>query len=99
MDQIIRDVEMDMKDSEYAEKTAQEDYAKLMAESQATRQQDQKSISDKEASKAELEGKLVATKDELTASNDELSIVKQTINDLHASCDFLLQNYGLRKEA
>merc|ERR1719428_2212584 len=58
MDQIIHDLEMDMKDMENAEKTAQADYADLMSESQETRAQDSKSIADKSAAKADLEGKL-----------------------------------------
>ena len=33
---LTRDLENDMKDAEYEEKTAQADYAKLMEESQAT---------------------------------------------------------------
>merc|ERR1719428_2575424 len=44
MDMIIRDLENDMKDAEYEEKTAQEDYAKLMSESETSRQQDSKGI-------------------------------------------------------
>merc|ERR1719473_801234 len=96
---IIKDLETDMKDSEYAEKTAMDDYGKLMSESQATRMQDEKSITDKSAAKAELEGKLVDTKDSYASSKDELSIIQTTIQDLHASCDFIVQNYDLRKEA
>merc|ERR1719486_1562426 len=65
MDQIMRDLENDMKDAEYEEKTAQEDYAKLMGESEATRQQDTKSIADKSAAKADMETNLV------TAKNDQ----------------------------
>merc|ERR1719386_537549 len=57
MDQIIRDLEMGMKDSENTEKTAQKDYGELMTESQETRAQDVKSITDKSAAKADLEGK------------------------------------------
>merc|ERR1719160_958371 len=63
MDGIIRDLEMDMKDMENAEKTAQADYADLMSESQETRAQDEKSITDKSAAKADLEAKLVEAKD------------------------------------
>merc|ERR1719327_97509 len=99
MDQIMHDLEMDMKDAEYEEKTAQEDYAKLMSESEATRQQDSKSITDKSATKADLEGKLVTAKTDLASATQELSIVQTGIGDLHGSCDFLLQNYDLRKEA
>jgi len=99
MDQIIRDLEMDMKDAEYEEKTAQDDYAKLMGESQATRQQDVKSIADKEAAKADLEAKLVTDKETATSHATELSNVQTAISDLHGTCDFIIQNYDLRKEA
>merc|ERR1719172_169532 len=37
MDNIINDLGSDMKDMEYEEKTAQKDYAELMADSQAQR--------------------------------------------------------------
>merc|ERR1719191_2365332 len=53
MDTIVKELEGDMKDGSYEEKTAQKDYGELMADSQATRAQDAKSLTDKEASKAE----------------------------------------------
>jgi chromosome segregation ATPase len=99
MDQIMRDLENDMKDAEYEEKTAQDDYAKLMGESEATRQQDVKSIADKEATKADLEAKLVTDKETATSHAEELANVQTAISDLHGTCDFIVQNYDLRKEA
>merc|ERR1719409_2621473 len=99
MDQIMRDLENDMKDAEYDEKTAQDDYAKLMGESEATRTQDTKSIADKEASKADLEAKLVTDKDTAASNAEELANVQTAISDLHGTCDFIIQNYDLRKEA
>jgi hypothetical protein len=99
MDQIIRDLENDMKDAEYEEKTAQSDYAKLMGESEATRQQDTKSIADKEATKADLEAKLVTDKETARSNAEELANVQTAISDLHGTCDFIVQNYDLRKEA
>merc|ERR1719310_1165578 len=63
MDSIVRDLENDVKDCEYEEKTAQKDYAELMADSQATRASDSKAIVDKTAAKAEHEGKLMQTKE------------------------------------
>merc|ERR1719240_2318015 len=62
MDSIAKELETDMKDSEYAEKTAQTEYAELMADSQATRAQDAKSIVDKNAAKATMEEKLMTAK-------------------------------------
>merc|ERR1719316_698782 len=55
MDEIIKDLQTGMKDSEYEEKTAQKDYAELMADSQATRAGDAKALTGKKSAKAETE--------------------------------------------
>jgi len=99
MDSIVKDLEMDVKDCEYEEKTAQKDYAELMADSQATRQSDSKAIVDKTAAKAEHEGKLMQTKEARGAASEDVKLAAATIADLHSSCDFIMQNYDLRKEA
>merc|ERR1719171_1224964 len=99
MDMIMKDLGNDMKDAEYEEKTAQKDYAELMADSQASRAGDTKSLTGKTSSKAEIEGKLQTSKETRAATAQDLKLVATTIQDLHASCDFILQNYDLRKEA
>merc|ERR1719171_2935538 len=99
MDMMVKELEGDMKDGEYEEKTAQKDYAELMSSSEADRMANTKMIIDKTATKAEVEGKLEMAKEEKTQSETGLDLVQTTIQDLHVSCDFLLQNYGLRKEA
>merc|ERR1719247_1144191 len=99
MDMMVREIETDMKDSAYEEKTSQADYAKLMEESEATRAANSKGIVTKAASKAELEGKLEAAKEADAATQTDLDLIASTLGDLHMQCDFLLQNYDLRKEA
>jgi len=99
MDMMVREIETDMKDAEYEEKTAQSDYGKLMTESEETRAANSKGITTKKASKAELEGKLEMEKGTLADTNEDLSLISTTLGDLHAQCDFLLQNFDLRKEA
>jgi DNA repair exonuclease SbcCD ATPase subunit len=99
MDMMVSELESDMKDASYEEKTAAKDYAALMGDSQATRAQDSKSIIDKTASKAEVGEKLTLAKESKTASEKDVALIGQVISDLHVSCDFLLQNYDLRKEA
>jgi len=99
MDMMIREIETDMKDAEYEEKTSQADYAKLMTESQETRAANSKGIVTKTASKAEMEAKLETAKEGLTATNTDLDLIATALGDLHVQCDFLLQNYDLRKEA
>jgi hypothetical protein len=99
MDMMVREIETDMKDAEYEEKTAQSDYGKLMAESEETRAANSKGITTKAAAKAELEGKLEAEKGMLADTDEDISLIGTALSDLHAQCDFLLQNYDLRKEA
>jgi len=99
MDMMVGEIETDMKDAEYEEKTAQTDYSKLMSDSEATRAANSKGITSKSAAKATLEGKLEGEKGVLADTDEDLSLISTTLGDLHAQCDFLLQNFDLRKEA
>merc|ERR1719321_537424 len=99
MDMMVREIETDMKDAEYEEKTAQDDYGKLMQESEETRAANSKGIVTKTSSKATLEAKLETAKEAYTAVTTDLDLIAATLGDLHMQCDFLLQNYDLRKEA
>jgi len=99
MDMMVREIETDMKDAAYEEKTSQSDYAKLMSDSEDTRAANSKAIVTKTASKAATEAKLETAKESLTATTTDLDLIAATLGDLHMQCDFLLQNYDLRKEA
>merc|ERR1719428_41984 len=99
MDTIISDLGNDMKDMEYEEKTAQKDYAELMADSQETRAGDTKALTGKETTKAEVENELMATKEIRSATATDLKQIGSVIQELHAACDFIMQNFDLRKEA
>merc|ERR550537_987155 len=63
MEQMQGELKSDMKAAEADEKMAQEEYEQLMEDSAGSRAQNAKSITDKEASKAELETKLEETKE------------------------------------
>merc|ERR550537_1528559 len=99
MDTIISDLQSDIKDMEYEEKTAQADYAELMADSQETRAGDSKALTGKQTTKAEKESELMTTKEIRSATAVDLKQVQTVIADLHAACDFIMQNFDLRKEA
>merc|ERR1719465_322613 len=99
MDTIVKDLSNDMKDMEYEEKTAQKDYAELMADSQETRAGDTKALTGKQTTKAETENQLMTTKEVRSATATDLKQVQTVIQDLHAACDFTMQNFDLRKEA
>merc|ERR1719240_866105 len=81
------------------EKTAQKEYVELMAESQVSRAQDVKSITDKKNSKAVLEEKIAEAKEERKMSFDELNNIHEYISELHTSCDFIVENFDLRRQA
>jgi len=99
MDMILKELGNDMKDGENAEKNAQKDYSALMADSQETRKQDAKSLTDKEAAKAEVESKVITTHETRTQTVGDINLVASYTKDLHVSCDFIMQNFDLRKEA
>merc|ERR1719194_252120 len=99
MDTIITDLANDMKDMEYEEKTAQDDYAELMSDSQTTRAGDSKALTGKTSTKAEVENELMMTKEVRSATATDLKQIATVISDLHAACDFIMANFDLRKEA
>merc|ERR1719262_1341486 len=81
------------------QKTAQKDYAELMADSQETRAGDTKALTGKTTTKAETEATLMTTKETRSSTATDLKQITTVIADLHAACDFIMQNFDLRKEA
>merc|ERR1719301_193217 len=75
MDMMVQELESDMKDAEYEEKTAQDDYGKLMSNSQATREANSKSITEKDMAKAEMESKLTGLQETLADTDQDLSLI------------------------
>merc|ERR1719407_2848 len=86
-------------EAENEEKTAQADYERLMTDSQKSREKSVESITTKEMAKAELDTKIADTKEALASQKAELTNVQQYIADLHAKCDFILENFDMRKAA
>merc|ERR1719197_976238 len=99
MDMLMKELSGDLTTSENEEKTSQTDYERLMADSQATRSQNVASITDKEAAKADMDTAVENTKAKLDSQQASLADIKQYILQLHAKCDFIMENYDLRKAA
>jgi hypothetical protein len=99
MDMLLKELSGDISDAENEEKTSQRDYERLMADSQTTRHQNAASITDKEAAKADMDTAVEETKAKLDSQQTSLANLHQYILQLHASCDFLVENYDLRKAA
>jgi hypothetical protein len=99
MDMLLKELSGDLTSSENEEKTSQKDYERLMSDSQATRSQNVASITDKEAAKADMDTAVEETKGKLDSQQASLADIKQYILQLHATCDFIIENYDLRKAA
>lgn len=99
MEMLAKELQDDMTEAEHEEDAAQKDYERLMTDSQKSREEKVESITAKEAAKADLDVKLEATKETKTLQEADLANIKDTIAKLHATCDFLIDNYDVRKEA
>jgi len=99
MDNMIADLDKEITEIETEEKENQAEYESFMSESAAKRAADAKSIEDKEAAKADLEGKLVDSKGQKDSKMKEAMNTAQFLSEVHGDCDWLLSNFAARKEA
>merc|ERR1719488_57612 len=81
------------------EKDAQADYETMTKDAAEKRSADSKSLSEKEATKADTEAQLQAHQDDHASTSSELMATEQVISATHAECDWLIQYFDVRKEA
>lgn len=99
MDMMVADLEKEIQEMEFNEKNDQGDYETLIEDSADKRARDSKSLTDKEAAKADGEASLLELKEENKAKMMENMHTMETLRDIHLDCDWLLQNFDTRKEA
>jgi len=99
MDMLIADVEKENTEMEVEEKNAQEEYEQFMSDSAAKRSADLKSVEEKEGAKAEAEGIKEKLAGESKATLESEMATAEILGALHKECDWLLQNFDVRKEA
>jgi chromosome segregation ATPase len=99
MDMLLKELKDENTEATHEEETAQKDYERLMSDSQASRADKADSITSKEKAKADLDVSTENAKEQKTSQEAELMNVNQYIAQLHSTCDFLVQNYDLRKAA
>merc|ERR1719410_3133232 len=99
IDMLVADLEKEIQEMEFNEKDDQTEYEKMIEDSAAKRATDSKSLTDKEAAKADAEASLLKLKDDTKAKMTENMETMETLKDLHLDCDWLLQNFDVRKEA
>lgn len=84
---------------ETEETNAQADYERFIKDSADKRALDSKAVADKEKNKAEIEASLLEEKDNLASHQSDAKADAKELDSLHADCDWLLQNFDLRKQA
>jgi septal ring factor EnvC (AmiA/AmiB activator) len=99
MSMLVADLDKEMNEATAEEKDAQADYELMMKDSAEKRTADSKSLTEKESTKASLEGDLEAHKEAHTATSAELAATNEYIASLHLECDWLLKYFDVRKEA
>jgi len=99
MDLLVKDLDQEMTVSETEETNAQAAYEKTIADSADKRRQDSKSLTDKEAAKADLEGALEKSGADKKSATKNLMGTDKYIASLHAECDWLLKYFEVRLEA
>jgi len=99
MDSLTADLEKEMQEAELEEKDSQGDYEQFTEDAAEKRVMDSKSITEKDGAKADAEVNLVKeTKERQTKMKEALARVNY-IGSVHKDCDWLLQNYDVRKQA
>merc|ERR1711865_943953 len=99
MDTLIADVQKEVTEMKFNEKDAQEEYEQFMSDSTAKRAADAKSVAEKEAAKADTAAKLQKHGEELKATSAELYANAKYTHELHGECDWLVENFDVRKSA
>jgi len=99
IDLLVKDLDKEMTEAKTQEKDSAADYEQGMADSADKRAQDAKTLTEKQATKADLEADLQAHTAAKGSASSELMATGEYIASLHAECDWLVQHYDMRKEA
>lgn len=99
MDLLVKELDKEMTEAEVNEKDAQGDYEQMMNDAAKKRAEDSKAIVEKQSAKANAEADHSTATDTKKETGEELMATKEYLQQLHSECDWLLQNYDLRKTA
>jgi hypothetical protein len=99
MDSLTAEVDKGLQEAEHDEKTAVRDYEKLVADAKENREGSSKTLTQQQEEKAATEGLLQESKEKHTLTTDKLNGLNSYIADLHKSCDFIIANFEMRREA
>merc|ERR1719345_293364 len=99
IDLLVKDLDKEMTVAKTEETDAQGDYETMMKDAAEKRAGDSKNLADKEAALADNQASLEKDTEAKASATQELGATNQYIQSLHNECDWLLQYFGVRKEA
>jgi chromosome segregation ATPase len=99
LDVLIRDLDKEIAQAKKEEELAQKEYEELMNDSAEKRKKDMRSVQVKSSAIADCEEVLTTSHGDVTSKEQELTAVQTFSSKLHAECDWMLQNFDLRKSA
>merc|ERR1719160_2065151 len=88
-----------MTEAKREEEASQKDYEEMMDDAAHKRAEDTKSIGEKESAKADAEKEKSTADQSKVVEGDELAATQEYMFNLHAECDWLVQNFDVRREA
>merc|ERR1719506_2485328 len=83
IDALVGDLEKEIQEMEFEEKDAQSEYEEFITDSANKRATDSKSLTDKEAAKADSEANLIKLEDETKAKMTENMNVMESLKDIY----------------
>lgn len=96
---IISDLDKEVSLAKEDEASAAEDYESLIADAKEKRTKDLLSLGDKQSAKAALGTALQKHKETGTSLSKSLNVAIESVKALEADCNWLLDNFDLRREA
>merc|ERR1719243_256419 len=99
IDEMIKDMKDEMAEAKRDEEEGQKDYEETMHDAATKRADDSKLMVTKEAEKAEATTKLEELKEAKRTKSGALEVLEDKIDNLHKTCDFLIDHYkGIKEE-
>jgi len=99
IDMLKKDLELEIEEMQVEEKGYQKAYEEFVGDAADQRVESSKYLTEKANQKADLEVNIERNNREHGARKVEAMNNDKLIMDLHADCDWLLQNFDVRKEA
>lgn len=98
MEQFKTDLTVDMTEGEVEEKHAAQEYTRVMEDAKATRVTDVKTRNQKKNRKAELDVKLVHSKEQKDLLDQELQNLELYLVRIHTECNFIMSEFESRHD-